>query len=111
MNSMNTVLYIAAIVISVVVGIMVIPQILRLCKKKGLYDLPDERKVHSNAIPRLGGVSFVPALVVSVGCLIGIMNPLAQGFHFDTSLRCRDRSCCRDRASPWRAPCRRPARG
>lgn len=84
MNSMNTVLYIAAIVISVVVGIIVIPQILRLCKKKGLYDLPDERKVHSNAIPRLGGVSFVPALVVSVGCLIGIMNPLAQGFHFDT---------------------------
>lgn len=81
---MNTVLYIAAIVISTVVGFVVIPQILRLCKKKGLYDLPDERKVHSNAIPRLGGVSFVPALVISVGCLINVMNPLAQGFCFDS---------------------------
>ncbi len=80
---MNTVLYIAAIVISMIVGFIVIPQILSLCKKKGLYDLPDERKVHSNAIPRLGGVSFVPALVVSVGCLISVLNPLAQGFRFD----------------------------
>jgi UDP-N-acetylmuramyl pentapeptide phosphotransferase/UDP-N-acetylglucosamine-1-phosphate transferase len=81
---LNVLLYIAAIVISMIVGLVVIPQVLRLCKKRGLYDLPNERKVHSNAVPRLGGVSFVPALVISVGCLIGLMNPLAQGFRFDT---------------------------
>lgn len=82
--NLNTLLYIAAIVVSGVVGLILIPQILRLCKKRGLYDLPDERKVHSNAIPRLGGISFVPALFVSVGCLVGFMRPLEQGMHFDT---------------------------
>lgn len=82
--NLNTVLYIAAAVVSGGVGLALIPQILRLCKRKGLYDLPDERKVHSNAIPRLGGISFVPALFVSVGCLVGFMNPLEQGMRFDT---------------------------
>lgn len=82
--NLNTVLYIAAIVVSSAVGFILIPQILRLCKKKGLYDLPDERKVHSNAIPRLGGISFVPALFVAVGCLVGFMRPFEQGMRFDT---------------------------
>ena len=67
--NLNVVLYIAAIVISMIAGLIIIPQVLRLCKKKGLYDLPDERKVHSNAIPRLGGVSFVPALVIYWTCV------------------------------------------
>lgn len=80
---LNTVIYICAVAISAIVGLGLIPQILRLCKRKGLYDLPDERKVHSNAIPRLGGVSFVPALFVSIGCLIGFMDLSSSGFVFD----------------------------
>ena len=63
---------------------VVIPKLLSLCKKKGLYDLPDERKVHSNAIPRLGGVSFVPALFVSIGCLVGFMNLPAYNAQSDS---------------------------
>lgn len=72
--NVNIILYVAAVLISAAVGMLLIPQILRLCKKNKLYDLPDERKVHSNAIPRLGGVSFVPALIISVGCLVGFLD-------------------------------------
>lgn len=81
--NLNTLLYGAAALLSGIIGGILIPQILRLCKKKGLYDLPDERKVHSNAIPRLGGISFVPALFISVGCLVGFIEPLEMGLSFE----------------------------
>ena len=41
--------------------------LLKICRRKGLYDLPSERKIHANHIPRLGGVLFIPPhLVVEV---------------------------------------------
>lgn len=46
-------------------GFCVIPAILTFCRKKKLYDLPDERKVHHAAIPRLGGISFLPSMLLS----------------------------------------------
>lgn len=43
------------------------PFLLRLCKRKKMYDIPDERKVHhSNNIPRLGGILFIPSMFIGV---------------------------------------------
>ncbi len=42
------------------------PFLLRLCRKKGFLDMPGGRKVHSNAIPRLGGILFLPVMIVGV---------------------------------------------
>ena len=50
---------ILAFVISVFIARMLIPRILR----KKLFDIPDSRKVHNKAIPRLGGVSFFPTVL------------------------------------------------
>lgn len=47
------------------------PLLLHLCKVRGLYDMPNDRKLHSNKIPRLGGVFFAPAM------LLGLMAALA----------------------------------
>ena len=47
------------------------PLLLHLCKIRGLYDMPNDRKLHSNKIPRLGGVFFAPAM------LLGLMAALA----------------------------------
>lgn len=44
---------------------MIIPRILLIATRKRLYDIPDARKVHTKAIPRLGGVSFYPTIVFS----------------------------------------------
>lgn len=44
-----------------VVGAL-IPQILIISYRKKLFDNHDERKVHVGAVPRLGGVAFVPGL-------------------------------------------------
>lgn len=52
-------------VISMLTGFCFIPAILTFCKKKKLYDIPDERKVHHDAIPRLGGISFLPSMLLA----------------------------------------------
>ena len=46
-------------------GFGFIPFILDFCRKNKLYDLPDERKVHKMAIPRLGGISFLPSMMLA----------------------------------------------
>ena len=54
-----------AFAISIVSGFILIPLIIRFCQRKKLYDIPNERKVHKNNIPRLGGLSFMPSMVLA----------------------------------------------
>lgn len=56
-------------VISVLIASMLIPRILLIATRKKLYDVPDARKVHTKAIPRLGGVSFYPTILFSFCCV------------------------------------------
>lgn len=51
---------------SAVCGMAFTPLILKFCKKKHLYDMPNARKVHKNPIPRLGGIAFIPSMIVAV---------------------------------------------
>ena len=60
--------------LSALCGFTVIPLILNFCKKKGLYDIPDSRKIHKNAIPRLGGISFMPSMVLASLITIVVFN-------------------------------------
>lgn len=53
-----------AFILSMLCGLGLTPAILDYCKKKNLYDIPNERKVHKNAIPRLGGVCFMPSMLL-----------------------------------------------
>lgn len=64
---MNTYIIICLIsfCLSIICGFISIPRILNFCKEKNLYDVPDQRKVHKNAIPRLGGVSFLPSMLAA----------------------------------------------
>ena len=58
--------------ISLGFSIFIIPRILLISFKKHLFDIPDERKVHQGIIPRLGGVSFFPAVVFTLSLMIGL---------------------------------------
>ena len=63
-----------AFILSMVCGFIFIPQIMNFCEHKKLYDIPNARKVHKNAIPRLGGISFLPSMLLAFICVIFIMN-------------------------------------
>lgn len=67
-------------VISIAIGWVTIPRIVIIAKMKRLFDKPDQRKVHSEEIPRLGGVSFFPAMMVSVTLMLGFR------YYFDLAL-------------------------
>lgn len=65
-----------AFLLSLILGSVSIPIILDFCKRKRLYDIPNERKVHKNAIPRLGGVVFFPNMLIALAMVMLMMNPL-----------------------------------
>lgn len=54
-----------AFLVSLICGLVFTPLILDFCKRKRLYDIPNERKVHKNATPRLGGISFFPCMLTA----------------------------------------------
>lgn len=67
-------IYIDLIVLAFVIlvtGIM-IPQILRLAFRNNLFDTPDQRKIHKTDIPRLGGIAFVPSILLGMVLLYAI---------------------------------------
>lgn len=67
-----------ALVISLLLTFAAMPFLLKFCRLKGYYDMPNERKVHHNAIPRLGGVLFMPSAMVAVAVSLALYA-LGQG--------------------------------
>ena len=59
-----------AFMASLVCGLIFTPLILDFCKRKKLYDIPNERKVHKNLTPRLGGISFFPSMMLAFAAML-----------------------------------------
>ena len=54
------------------------PLIIKFCKKQGLYDYQNERKIHSGNIPRLGGVGIFISFILS--CCVYFYSIKNEGF-------------------------------
>jgi len=50
--------YIIGAIIAYLLGIFIVPLVIYFSKKAGLVDTPNERKIHSEPISRLGGISI-----------------------------------------------------
>lgn len=61
-------------VLSVVITLFVMPRLMLISREKGLFDIPDIRKIHEIPVPRLGGITFFPVALVStfVTIIIGL---------------------------------------
>ena len=83
---MNITFIILAFVISAYIARLIIPRILLISFRKKLFDIPDARKLHKSAIPRLGGVSFFPTILLSC-CAVLVLRTLTgysvSAFVFD----------------------------
>lgn len=79
-------LYITGFVSAVVLSIVFIPQIIKVSEKKMLFDMPDnERKFHTNIVPRLGGTGIffayiIPACVLMQPDSFGNWNNIIAAF-------------------------------
>ena len=66
--------FLPVFVISAIFVAIVLPAIVRTANKMNLYDTQDERKVHKGNVPRLGGLSFIPAILFSLLLVIAAMS-------------------------------------
>ena len=57
-------------VIAFILGLFIVPLVIAYSEKKGLMDKPNERKIHSHPIPRLGGVAIWICSILSFFSLI-----------------------------------------
>lgn len=62
---------------------IVIPQILLIAFRRKLFDVPNERKIHTCAVPRLGGIAFTPVIFISLALLLAVNQALG----YDALLR------------------------
>lgn len=69
---MNYVFLLTSWLLALVLGMAIVPKILLISYKKRLFDIPDERKVHTIPVPRLGGLSFFPVILITMCLMLGI---------------------------------------
>lgn len=62
---------VTSFLLSAAMGWLFIPRVLILSHRKRLFDMPDDRKMHDTPIPRLGGITFLPILLICVCLVIG----------------------------------------
>ena len=62
----------APFLLSAVLGWLFIPRVLILSHRRRLFDMPDDRKMHDTPVPRLGGITFLPILLICVCLVVGI---------------------------------------
>ncbi len=67
--------------VSVGISSIAIPGIIRFAFKKHLFDEHDERKIHTGAVPRLGGVAFFPVAFFTMAIVIALSYMLANYTH------------------------------
>lgn len=82
----NIILTLGAFLSSIVCGLLFIPLILNYCKDKQIYDIPNSRKVHKTKVPRLGGVSFLPSMLLSFLVALFILANQYQGRKIEINL-------------------------
>lgn len=66
-----TINYIICLLVSILLTGWIIPKILLIAFRRNLFDVPDERKIHTGIVPRLGGIAFMPALLFAFCVTIG----------------------------------------
>jgi UDP-N-acetylmuramyl pentapeptide phosphotransferase/UDP-N-acetylglucosamine-1-phosphate transferase len=66
--------YIPVFIVSLVFVAIVIPSIVKVANKINLFDVQDGRKVHQGNVPRLGGISFLPAILFTLLVVVAVMT-------------------------------------
>lgn len=71
---MSYIILLSGFLIAFVAGWIIIPKVLLISHKKKLFDVPDARKVHTRPIPRLGGITFFPVILIALGLVTGVCH-------------------------------------
>lgn len=65
-------------IVAFIITFFIIPIVIKISRIKKLYDIPDERKIHSTPIPSLGGVGIFIGFILSLLLFAdGSLSPIA----------------------------------
>ena len=74
-----TIILLLAFGISLIFTLVITPRIVKVAHALKLYDLPDEeRKIHKLPIPRLGGMMFLPIMMVTMTIITVVLMRLGM---------------------------------
>lgn len=62
--------HIIGMVIAYLIGVCLVPMVISFSKKEGLVDVPNERKIHTKPISRIGGVAIWASAMLTFLCLV-----------------------------------------
>jgi len=65
---------------SVVLAIIITPMIIRLARRHNIVDAPNIRKIHSQPIPRIGGIAIFLSMMGLVIPVLVLPNVIGHGF-------------------------------
>ena len=75
--------YFALFLIATFASLIITPLIRRLCERFKLLDVPaDGRRVHTRAIPRLGGVAIYLSLMLTLASLLLVSNLVTESLQY-----------------------------
>jgi UDP-GlcNAc:undecaprenyl-phosphate GlcNAc-1-phosphate transferase len=69
-------------IIAFLVTFYAIPVIMKVAEQKKLYDLPDERKVHTSPIPSLGGFGIFVGFAIALLLMLNFTHLEAMQYYF-----------------------------
>ena len=59
--------------LSLFLGAVIVRLVAQIAYQRNIFDIPDERKIHQVPVPRLGGVSFLPTMVIIIAFCIATL--------------------------------------
>ena len=62
--------HIIGMIIAYLIGVCLVPMVINFSKKEGLVDVPNERKIHTKPISRIGGVAIWASAMLTFLCLV-----------------------------------------
>lgn len=65
-----------AFAVAFAVGGVATKWLLKICYRYNIYDEPNARKIHKSGIPRLGGIMFMPTMILSLLITYGLMHQM-----------------------------------
>lgn len=72
---MPTNIFIISLLSAFVIAFITVPFAIRLAYKIGAIDQPDKRKVHVQAMPRLGGLAIFLAFIITIAFIANLSGP------------------------------------
>jgi UDP-GlcNAc:undecaprenyl-phosphate GlcNAc-1-phosphate transferase len=76
-------------VLALVVSTIITPVVIRISHKRRWFDMPNERKIHTSPVPRLGGIGMFLAFVIAalaVPLLMPVIAPGHRAVQYGTNL-------------------------